>query len=225
MVVVSFNQIICYAGFIISLSLKTMDFLKKISAYARTRTAIIVLAVLLLGGLSYYYKSLFIAATVNGNPISRWTVLSQLEASSGKNVLDSIITKKLIEDEAASKNVSVTAEDIDGEIKAIEERLTAQGGTLEAALKNENMTMEKLREQITVNKALQKLVADKIAVSDEDVENYLKQIGGDIPKSVPEAEFKSQIKTQLQNQKFSTEAKAFIDSLRAQANIKYYVEY
>jgi len=224
-VVVSFNQIICYAGFIISLSLKTMDFLKKISAYARTRTAIIVLAVLLLGGLSYYYKSLFIAATVNGNPISRWTVLSQLEASSGKNVLDSIITKKLIEDEAASKNVSVTAEDIDGEIKAIEERLTAQGGTLEAALKNENMTMEKLREQITVNKALQKLVADKIAVSDEDVENYLKQIGGDIPKSVPEAEFKSQIKTQLQNQKFSTEAKAFIDSLRAQANIKYYVEY
>ena len=225
MVVVSFNQIICYAGFIISLSLKTMDFLKKISAYARTRTAIIVLAVLLLGGLSYYYKSLFIAATVNGNPISRWTVLSQLEASSGKNVLDSIITKKLIEDEAASKNVSVTAEDIDGEIKAIEERLTAQGGTLEAALKNENMTMEKLREQITVNKALQKLVADKIAVSDEDVENYLKQMGGDIPKSVPEAEFKSQIKTQLQNQKFSTEAKAFIDSLRAQANIKYYVEY
>ena len=225
MVVVSFNQIICYAGFIISLSLKTMDFLKKISAYARTRTAIIVLAVLLLGGLSYYYKSLFIAATVNGNPISRWTVLSQLEASSGKNVLDSIITKKLIEDEAASKNVSVTAEDIDGEIKAIEERLTAQGGTLEAALKNENMTMEKLREQITVNKALQKLVADKIAVSDEDVENYLNKIGGDIPKSVPEAEFKSQIKTQLQNQKFSTEAKAFIDSLRAQANIKYYVEY
>ena len=202
-----------------------MDFLKKISAYARTRTAIIVLAVLLLGGLSYYYKSLFIAATVNGNPISRWTVLSQLEASSGKNVLDSIITKKLIEDDAASKNVSVTAEDIDGEIKAIEERLTAQGGTLEAALKNENMTMEKLREQITVNKALQKLVADKIAVSDEDVENYLKQIGGDIPKSVPEAEFKSQIKTQLQNQKFSAEAKTLIDSLRAQANIKYYVEY
>ena len=225
MVVVSFNQIICYAGFIISLSLKTMDFLKKISAYARTRTAIIVLAVLLLGGLSYYYKSLFIAATVNGNPISRWSVLSQLEASSGKNVLDSIITKKLIEDEAASKNVSVTAEDVDTEIKSIEERLKSQNTTLETALKSENMTMEKLKEQVTINKALQKLVADKLAVSDEDVDAYLKQMGGEIPTTVSEAEFKAQIKTQLQNQKFSTEAQTLIDSLRAQANIRYFVEY
>jgi len=29
----------------------------------------------------------------------------------------------------------------------------------------------------------------------------------------------------LQNQKFGTEAQSFIDALRAQANIKYYVEY
>ena len=202
-----------------------MDFLKKIAGYLKTKTAVVAVAVLLLGGLGYYYKNLLVVATVNGSPISRWSVLSQLEASSGKSVLDSIITKKLIEDEASSKNVSVSAEDIDGEIKIIEERLKEQGGTLEAALKNENMTMEKLKEQITINKAIQKLVADKIAVSDEDVENYLKQIGGDIPKSVPEAEFKSQIKAQLQNQKFSTEAKTLIDSLRAQANIKYFVEY
>ena len=104
-----------------------MDFLKKISGYLKTRTAVIAVAILLLGGLGYYYKNLLVVATVNGSPISRWSVLSQLEASSGKSVLDSIITKKLIEDEASSKNVSVSAEDIDGEIKIIEERLKEAG--------------------------------------------------------------------------------------------------
>ena len=202
-----------------------MDFLKKISGYLKTRTAVIAVAILLLGGLGYYYKNLLVVATVNGSPISRWSVLSQLEASSGKSVLDSIITKKLIENEAASKNVSVTAEDVDTEIKSIEERLKSQNTTLETALKSENMTMEKLKEQVTINKALQKLVADKLAVSDEDVDAYLKQMGGEIPTTVSEAEFKAQIKTQLQNQKFSTEAQTLIDSLRAQANIRYFVEY
>lgn len=202
-----------------------MDFLKKIWGYFKTKTAVIVLAILLVGGLAYYYKNLLVAATVNGSLISRWSILSQLEASSGKSVLDSIITKKLIEDEAKSKNITVSQEDVDTEIKAIEDRLVSQGGTLVAALEAEKMTMEKLREQITINKALQQLVADKLTVSDEDVEAYLKQMGGEIPKTVSEAEFKSQIKAQLQNQKFGTEAQSFIDSLRAQANIKYYVEY
>lgn len=202
-----------------------MDFLKKYAEYLKTKTTVVALAVILLGGLVFYYKNLIVAATVNGSPISRWAVLAQLEAASGKNVLDSLITKKLIEDEAKSKNITVSQEDIDGEIKTIEEKLASQGGTLEAALKAENLTMEKLREQISVNKAIQKLVADKIAVSDEDVDNYLKQMGGGIPSSVPEAEFKSQIKMQLSNQKFSEEAQKLVDSLRAQANIKYYIEY
>ena len=202
-----------------------MDFMKKIAGYLKTKTAVVALSVLLIGGLAYYYRNLLVAATVNGSLISRWSILSQLEASSGKSVLDSLITKKLIEDEAKSKNITVSQEDVDTEIKAIEDRLVSQGGTLEAALEAEKMTMEKLREQITINKSLQQLVADKLAVSDEDVENYIKQMGGDIPKTVSEAEFKSQIKAQLQNQKFGTEAQSFIDALRAQANIKYYVEY
>ena len=202
-----------------------MDFMKKIAGYLKTKTAVVALSVLLIGGLAYYYRNLLVAATVNGSLISRWSILSQLEASSGKSVLDSLITKKLIEDEAKSKNITVSQEDVDTEIKAIEDRLVSQGGTLEAALEAEKMTMEKLREQITINKSLQQLVADKLAVSDEDVENYIKRMGGDIPKTVPEAEFKSQIKAQLQNQKFGTEAQSFIDALRAQANIKYYVEY
>ena len=199
--------------------------MKKIAGYLKTKTAVVALSVLLIGGLAYYYRNLLVAATVNGSLISRWSILSQLEASSGKSVLDSLITKKLIEDEAKSKNITVSQEDVDTEIKAIEDRLVSQGGTLEAALEAEKMTMEKLREQITINKSLQQLVADKLAVSDEDVENYIKQMGGDIPKTVSEAEFKSQIKAQLQNQKFGTEAQSFIDALRAQANTKYYLEY
>ena len=202
-----------------------MDIAKKIVGYLKTKTAVVVLAVLLFGGLGYYYKNLLVAASVNGSFISRWSVISEMEKTAGKNALDSLITKKLIEKEVASKNITVSQADVEAQIKNIEEQLKSQGGTLEGALKERGMSMADLKEQITINKSLQQMLADKVAVTDTDVDAYIKQMGGDIPSSVSEAEFKSQIKAQLENQKFSTEAQAFIDSLRAQANIKYFVSY
>ena len=98
--------------------------------FINTKTAIIVAVIIILAALAYYYKSLFIAVTVNGSPITRLAVIEELEKVSGKQVLDSLITKKLINGEAIKKGVSVTSEEVDAEIKNIENQIKAQGQTL-----------------------------------------------------------------------------------------------
>ena len=43
---------------------------------------VVIIIIAVIGGLLFYYKSLFIAVTVNGSPISRLAVISELEKRS-----------------------------------------------------------------------------------------------------------------------------------------------
>src|SRR3989344_668284 len=77
-------------------------------------TKYIVLAVflLLLGSLLYLSKGLFIAAIVNGKPVSRMALIKNLEKTGGKQALDSLVTQELIKQEARKENITVGDEDI-----------------------------------------------------------------------------------------------------------------
>lgn len=191
-----------------------------------TKSFIIALAVfaVIFGGL-YYYRGVFIAAIVNGSPISRLSVVQELEKKGGKNVLDTIITKKLIQDEMKKAGIVVKSEDIDAEMKKIETQVTAQGGTLEDALVGQGMTLADLREQITINKELELMLADKIAVSDDEVNQYLSTSKTPAPKGVNSEDLKNQAREQLKSQKFSTEASKWLDAIKAKANIQYLTQY
>jgi len=150
----------------------------------------------------FFAKGLFIAATLNGSPISRLSVIKDLEKQGGKQTLEVIITQKLINTELAKQNISVTKEEVDQEIKKIEAQVTSQGGTLKDALAQQNMTEEKLREQITIQKKLEKVLADKVAVSDTEIDAYIKENKTTPPKDVKVEDFKKQIGDQLKQQKF-----------------------
>ncbi len=186
--------------------------------------AVVIAIVFVIAALAYVYKGLFVAAMVNGSPISRFTVIGQLEKVSGKQTLDALITKKLIGDEARKKGISVSAEEINAQLKNIEANISAQGNTLDAALAAQGMSMDDLREQIMLQKEVEKLLADKVNVTDGDVEQYIKDNKIAVPEG-QEVEYQSQIKEQLKSQKFSQEAKSFVDSLRSQAKISYFVNY
>lgn len=185
--------------------------------------AIVVAAAVVLV-LAYFLKGLVVAATVNGSPISRFAVIEKLEKSSGKVLLDSLITKKLIAAEAKAKNITVSQEEIDEQIKKIEEQIKTQGGTLEEALKMQGMERKDLEEQIVIQKQVEKMVADKIAVSDEEVTKYIADYKIEIAKD-DEAATREQVKQEISNMKLNQEAEAMISRLKAEAKIKYFVEY
>jgi len=197
---------------------------KSIKIKISIKTAIIIVVIIALGVLAYIYKGLFIAATVNGSPISRLAIIQELEKASGKNLLDSLIIEKLVQNEANAKKITVSNDEINGEIKKIEDQVVAQGSTLDAALAAQGMTMEDLKKQIILQKEVEKLVADKINVMDEEVTQYIKDNAISIPEG-QEATTTAQIKDELRNQKLNKEAAALITTLKSQAKIRYFVNY
>lgn len=186
--------------------------------------AAVIIALSALGALIFYYKSLFIAATVNGSPIYRLSVISELELVSGKKTLESLITKKLIDGEAAAKGIAITPAEVDAEIKKIENQVIAQGGTLEQALAEQGVSLKYLRRQAAVQKELEALLADRIQVSDEEIKKFMADNKITVPAG-KEAEYKEQIIGQLKQQKMSASAPALIDSLRTKSRINYFLNY
>ncbi len=197
---------------------------KKKMKFISTKTAIIIAVIIVLAALAYYYKSLFIAATINGSPITRLAVIEELERVSGKQALDSLITKKIINDEAIKRGISVTSAEVDAEIKIIEDQIKAQGQTLVQVLAAQSMKMEDLKQQILTKKILEKILVDKLQVTETEIVQFIKDNKVTIPKGQEEA-FKNQIIAQLKQQKLSTEAQKFIDSLKSQSVIKYFTNY
>jgi len=188
------------------------------------KTAIIIATVIILVALAYVSRGLFVAATVDGSPISRWSVISKLEKSSGKTLLDSLITEKLIQNEAKAKKIVVTEDEANGEIKKIEDLIVAQGGTLDEALAQQGMNRADFKTQIILQKELEKLVADKIVITDEEVKQYISDNKVAIPVG-QEATTTEQIKGEMKSQKISQEASILIEALKSQAKINYFVNY
>jgi foldase protein PrsA len=199
---------------------------QKLNIFARRNiiVACIVLFILLVGGLAWFNKGLLFAAVVNGVPISRLSVIEQLEKASGKNALDTIINKKLINDEAAKRGITVSDAEVTAEMKNIEGQITAQGGTLAQALAMQGLTQDEFKAQIVLQKKLEKMLADQLQVSDAEIQQFIKDNNVTIPKG-QEAAYNEQVKQQIYQQKLNSAAGTFVDSLKAQAKIQYFVNY
>ncbi len=172
-----------------------------------------------------FTRGYIVAATVNGTPISRLAIVSELEKQGGKQALEAAIQQQLLQNALQEKDISIEDSVVDEEIKLIEENVKSQGGSLEAALEQQSMTLDILREQIKSQKGIELAIADKLTVTDEEVASYAKTAGIEKPAEMSEVEFSEAIKEQLKQQKFQTEAAAWVQSLTDSANITYYISY
>jgi len=199
---------------------KFVNFLKWFSL----KRIIIIAVVIIVLGAAFYFKSLFVAATVNGTVITRLDVIKSLESQSGKAALESLINERLVNMEANNKNVSVSEEEINAEFSTIEKTLAEQGTTLEAALADNGLTKEEIAKRITAQKKLEKMLADKINVDDAEVEQYIKDNAITLPEG-KEAEARVSLKEQISSNKISEESQKFVQDLNTKAKIKYWVKY
>ncbi len=189
------------------------------------RTYIIIAAVILLlvAGI-FLARNYLIAAMVNGQPISRLSVISELERQGGKQTLDTIITKTLIAQEAKKRNVTVSQKDIDNELKRLEQQYSTQGQKLDQVLAMNGMTKDQLVELIETQKRIEKMVGEQ-KVTDKEVDEYIERNRESLPQDQDEAVLKKNTKERLQQQKLNEKAQTFLDDLRKNAKIDYYVQY
>lgn len=189
------------------------------------RSLFLTFVVIAILGCAYGYRSLFVAATIDGQPVSRLAVIQQLEKQSGENALNAIITERLIATEAARSKVTIDPADIDKEIENIKVQVGAQGMTLDDALAQQGMTLDDVRKQIITQQQLKQLLGDALTVTDADIDDYITKSKITVPKNMSEDDFRTKIKEQLSNQKFGKEADKWITTARAAANVKYFVSY
>lgn len=181
--------------------------------------------IIVLGLILYKGKGLIVAATVNGQPISRLKVVNDLEKQGGKQVLDSIVTKTLIMQQASKKGIVITDSEIKTEETNLEKTLSGQGTTLDSALSMQNMTRADLDEQIRIQKTVEALLKDKLTVTDKEVQDYFDKNKSSFPKDSKLETVKAQIQDQLYKTKLSSEYQTWIDALKKSSKINYFVSF
>lgn len=182
---------------------------------------IIVLIVLVL----YLFKGVFVAATVNGEPITRIAVVKALEKQSGTMVLENMITKKLILQEAKNRNINVSQADIDAEIKKISDSLKKQGTTLEKAMEAQGMAKAELNDEIKVQIALRKMTESDIKVSDKEIQDFITANESQFAEGSTDAQKKVLALSQLKQQKASEKSQQLITDLQKKAKIMHFAGY
>ncbi len=197
---------------------------KKIQVF-KNKKVWAAIAVIILGVLLYFGKSLIVAAVVNGRPLFRSALTHELERLGGASTLNNMVEKNLVYSEAKKLGKTVSKVEIDSEMQKVEETLKGQGLTLEQALSIRGQTKEELAEQIKYQKTVEKILADKITITDKEIADYFKTNKDLFAKTDTLEKVKDDIKKTLLQQKLTDEYQKWLTELKAKAKIFYFVHF
>ncbi len=142
---------------------------------------LIPLLIIIIGILLYVFRSSYLAAVVNGKPITKFQLWNELEKQAGKQVLESLVIESLILQEAQNQNIQITQSDIDAEIQKIKNNLKQQGQELDQLLVAQGMSLDELEKQVKMQKIVELLAAKDVAVTDEETEESLEKNKDSLP--------------------------------------------
>ena len=103
-------------------------------------------------------------------------------------------------------------------IEELETSMKAQGADLDNLLKDSGMTRKDLQKNYEASIMAEKLLKDKVEITDEEVQKYV----DDNPEYFEGADMeqaKSLVKEQLKQQKLSSQYSSFINELKSKAKI------
>jgi len=194
---------------------------KKESWFKKNKTLVTSLIIVMIAFLAgFFVKNNLISAMVNGKPIWKKELVKEMETYYGESVLNSIIEGELIKQEAEKRGIKATEEEVSNQIKMIEDSMKSQGQDLQQALKESGMTIEDLRENYKMNILIEKLLADKITVTDEDIQKYIEENKDSFPEGTDMEQIRSLVEEGLKQEKMSTEYQSFINGLKEKADIE-----
>ena len=186
---------------------------------SRSRNLVTLLGILIIAGIAVYkFSYIAVPASVNGRPVYIWSYLNFMHRSYGMEAIQTLTTQELINQEISKQKVKVSNDQIQQEVDQLDKEASASGG-LSAVLAAQQMTLEQLKDQLRIQIAVKAILKDKIAVSDEEVNDYYKQ-NKDFFKGTVEKDAKVQIRVQLESQKFQKEASAWLAEVKKDAKIE-----
>lgn len=189
------------------------------------KKTIIILVVVALIGLAYIFRGAFIAAMVNGQPISRLKIVRESEKMQGSQILENYVMEALIEQKARAQGVQISDEVVNEQIEEIKQSVADQGQDFDQLLSLQGLTMDELQRQIRMQQMIEVMVGAEIEVSDEKVAEYLESNKDFLPEDMEQEELEELAKQQLQQQEMSQKYQEWMDKLKEEANLRYFVNY
>lgn len=187
---------------------------------------LVLICAVLLGVIVFANKGLFIASLVGGEPISRIAVIQELEKQQGTAVLNRLIDRKLIIQEAAKNNITVSQEEIDAKRSEIIKQVS--GGNeenFEQILTAQGLTQESFVDELRIQLYVEKMLNKKTEVSDEEFNQFVTNNPDLLTAAENEEETRAQLKEQLKQQKLQTEYNTWMESLRNNGSVVKFVNY
>ena len=179
-----------------------------------------VVATLLVVLLGWWQWQRSYVAVVNGQYVPTSTLYSQLMASGGAETLNNLTQQQLILQQAQRENVAISNSDIQKELDAFKESTGGEDQYRES-LKEFGISEELLRNQIEVRLTLEKILADEIKVSDQEIEDYYNANKEEVDVANEGLEgARERIETQLREQKLSQESANYIESIQQNASVQ-----
>lgn len=190
-----------------------------------TKKTMIILGVVAIIGLLYSFRGAFLAATVNGKPITRYQIMKEAEKAQGAQLLENLVLEELVTQEAKAKGIQITDEAIDAQIEEIRQNVVDQGQDFDQLLAMQNLTLEDLREQVEQWQIIEELVSSDTEVTDEQIDAYIEENKDFLPEGMSEEEIRETVTEQLKQQEMSTRYQQWSDDVRSKAKINYFGQY
>jgi foldase protein PrsA len=197
---------------------------RKVAISGKNLKLLIILAI--IAGVLYLMRSLFVVAIVNGRPITRWEVIKELEKQGGAQTLESLTTQILVRQEADKRGVVLEQSEVDSQIKKIEESVTAQGQSLDDALASQNLSRKDFVNQVELQLLVQKMLADKMNITDEQIDSYIKENKDYMISEDPDSdEAREEARQALTQQQMSILLEPLLSEIEGSAKITKFINY
>ena len=143
----------------------------------KTKPALTLMGILLLGNIFWFMLWIWpsgedrsgeeIAASVEGDEITRQQWLAEMESRYGKETLQWLVNEKVMEKAAAKYDINVTDDEIDLEIALMR---SAQDIT-----ETENLTEKQLRQKVRAQLILEKVLSKDVIIEDKQTSTYYEE--------------------------------------------------
>jgi hypothetical protein len=174
--------------------------------------------------LVFLYKTEVIAiAFINGQPITVREVVKVYTSPDKENVLDRIISEKIIEYEAKKRNIQVKSDEIALEIKRIEDEAIANGKTMAQLLQESDKTAKDLEKEIRLKIIIYKILSEDIELSEYEIDRYIKD-NPDLYQNLGEEEARERVRKFLIDARLQEEYKTWIQEAKAVSDVKYLIK-
>lgn len=198
-------------NFLNNASAAILNFRKSKNFYVALAAAVIVLLVI-------YKKEWFVAAMVNGSPLTNFELQSRLNQQFRSQTLNQLINEKIIFNEAGKFNISVLPSEIDAKLAEIESSIGGKEA-LDAMLAQQGQTRDSVRQQLRLQITIEKLYAKEATVSAEEVNKFVEDNKEQLRATDSAAQTK-EAEELLRNQKLSQIFSQKFQELRTRAKIQ-----